>query len=137
MTPGIQRFGRTRAGRGDSGAIAGLLAIAVALSAAVALGALTITGLMQAHTRATNAADLTALAVGEHLFDAADPCDAGSAIARANGAELRTCELEGAAAAVSVTVPLPGWIARVSRDATIRADARAEVVVDPQARSPT
>ncbi|MDP4014188.1 MAG: Rv3654c family TadE-like protein [Candidatus Nanopelagicales bacterium] len=137
MTPNTQRFSRARAGRGDSGAIVGLLAIAVALSVAVALGALTITGLMQARTRAANAADLAALAVGEHLFDSADPCDAGSAIARANGAELRTCELEGAAVAISVTVPIPGWIARVSRDSTIRADARAEVVVDPEARSPT
>lgn len=118
----------------ERGAIVGLLAIAVTISGAVALAALTITGLSTSHTRASNAADLTAVTVAARLFDSDDPCAAGTVIARANDAELVACELQGPAGVVTVAVRLPDWLARASGRDTITARARAEVVIHPEPR---
>ncbi|MDO4900552.1 Rv3654c family TadE-like protein [Actinomyces sp.] len=89
-----------------SGTVMVLGIIAVVLS--LALGA---TGLIQAQAaagRARSAADLAALAGATALtsvFAPADPCATAQQVARANGAELADCTVDGEDVTVTVAVP--------------------------------
>lgn len=75
-----------------------------------------------AHRRAQAAADLAALAGAKALRAAQDPCTAGGTIARANGATLASCRIEGADVIVDVSVPGPAWL---GQRGSLEAQARA------------
>ncbi len=73
--------------------------------------ALGVAGAMvHAHRVAQSAADLAALAGAEARGSGRDPCAASAAIARANGASLDSCAVEGLDVRLQVTVPGPRWL---------------------------
>lgn len=123
------RTGRRFRG-GDRGSSVGFVAIAVSVGGAIALVAAALTGLTVARTKATGAADLTALAVAARLFEDPDPCSTGAVIARANNSDLVACAIVGAAAEVAVTTALPGWLRHATGQDSVTGEARAEVVAE-------
>ncbi|WP_281241804.1 Rv3654c family TadE-like protein [Actinomyces ruminicola] len=98
--------GLTSGAERGSGTVMVLGIIAVVLC--LGLGA---TGLIQAQAaggRARSAADLAALAGATALtsvFAPADPCATAQRVARANGAELGACTINGEDVTVTVVVP--------------------------------
>lgn len=97
MTP-AQRCGERGAGT--------VLVLAVVLVVMVAVQAVAVLAAGQtARHRAAAAADLAALAAAQQLASgAADPCADAGRIARANGAALRDCVVDGVEVEVQVRV---------------------------------
>lgn len=91
--------------------------------------AFALTEFSSARARVSAAADLAALAAANRAMFA-DGCDRAAAIARANDAQLRTCERTGSDVVVSVEGRARGALARLARAAghsppLIVMDARA------------
>ncbi|WP_236713589.1 Rv3654c family TadE-like protein [Rathayibacter tanaceti] len=86
----------------------GVIAGTVLVTAAVLAGCVVLVG----HQRSIAAADASALAAADVASGLlpGEPCAAAGRVARAGGATLSRCELEGGVASVEVTVavgPLP------------------------------
>jgi secretion/DNA translocation related TadE-like protein len=82
--------------------------VSVGAAAAMGVGIVTI----ERH-RAAAAADAVALEVALDAIDGpAFACHAGAELARSDGAEVRSCGLAGSVATVTVSVALPGPLAR-------------------------
>lgn len=86
-------------------ALAGVLLLVGA--AAGVVGAIVV-----AHRAAQSAADLSALAGAAQLADPVgrDPCTTAGEVARANGADLVSCEVAGSDVTVEVRVSGPRWL---------------------------
>lgn len=81
-----------------------VLAVAVVLAAAGVVVSLVL-GVVLAHRRALSAADLSALAAAERLSGTPwRACEAASVVARANGAALVACDVQGDTVVVTVAV---------------------------------
>jgi len=91
-----------RAERGAA-TVFGLALIAVLVSFAMLCAA--AASLIGTHRRAEAAADLAALAAAQAVADGNDGCGAAATIARANDANLGSCQVEGANVVVTVSVP--------------------------------
>lgn len=94
-----------------------MLAIAVvAAVVAVAGGAVALVGAVGAHARAAAAADLAALAGADAASGRVPgvPCEIADAVARANGAALASCTLDGHVLTVCAAVPYFGMSATAS-----------------------
>ena len=93
-------------------AVAGLALVLIAVSAVVAtLGAVAV-----ARHRAAASADLAALAGAGHAVEGGDSaCAAAADVARAQGARLTGCRLEGLDVVVEVTVTPPGRLGLLGR----------------------
>jgi secretion/DNA translocation related TadE-like protein len=82
--------------------------VTVAAVAAMGVGVVTI----QRH-RAAAAADAVALEVALDALDGSFlACQHGAELARLDGGDVRSCDLAGSIATVTVSVPLPGPLAR-------------------------
>lgn len=90
-------------------AAAGLLMVLVGLAGvAASVGAVEV-----ARHRSAAAADLAALAGARHRLEGKDPaCAAAVEVARAQGAELEGCELDGEVMTVQAGVQPPGPVGR-------------------------
>jgi secretion/DNA translocation related TadE-like protein len=91
-------------------AVAGLIAVLLSVTSAVAL----IGGVAVARHRAATAADLAALAAATHALEGPSAaCRAAGAVAVAHRAQLSRCELLGSDATVEVRIsprgPLGRW----------------------------
>jgi secretion/DNA translocation related TadE-like protein len=85
--------------------------------------ALGVVGAMvHAHRIAQSAADLAALAGAEARGGGREPCAAAASIARANGARLDSCVVEGFDVLLQVTVAGPHWLGQ-RHDLSARARA--------------
>jgi secretion/DNA translocation related TadE-like protein len=107
----------------DQRGSATLLAVSflgVLLLVGAALGV--VAAMLGAHRSAQAAADLAALAAATELRHGGDSCGRASQIARANGAGLRSCTVQGEAVVVEVTVTGPRWL---SQRGDLSARARA------------
>ena len=110
-------------GPGDGGSATVLVLALVAVLAAVAALLVGAGALVVARHRADSAADLAALAAAARALDGAGAaCRAADGVARATGAALVGCRLQGEDAVVTVEVTPPGGLARVGR---ARSTARA------------
>ena len=96
-----------------------LVLAASACLAAVAMLVLDVGGVALVRQHARAAADQAALAAAT-MGD----CAAAARLAAANGAELRDCRLEGSDVQVTVALPLPTALARLSAE-PVQATARA------------
>lgn len=112
---------------GQRGA-ATLLAVAMA-GVLLLVGAATgvVGALVVAHRRAQAAADLAALAAAASLAGRGSgplraPCDVAGQVARANGARLGSCQVDGWEVLVEVRVTGPRWL---GQDQDLAAAARA------------
>ena len=83
--------------------------LALVLLLGAALGV--VVAMVSSHRVAQSAADLAALAAAGARNG--DPCAAGAAIARANGARQVSCRVEGRDVLVRVVVEGPGWLGQV------------------------
>ena len=106
----------------DRGSVSLFLVSCLGLLLLVGTALGVVAALVRAHRQAQAAADLAALAVASAVARQPDPCAAGGAIARANGARLVSCVLAGRTSTVRVVVPGPRWWGRV---ADLHAEARA------------
>ncbi len=98
-------------GRPDERGSATLFAVAVIGLLVLVGAALGVVGAMvHAHRAAQAAADLAALAGAEAGGRGGDPCAAAAGVARANGAELDSCAVEGFDVRLQVTVAGPHWL---------------------------
>lgn len=116
-----------------SGTVLALGVIAVAL--VLCLGASALMRSQSASGRAQAAADLAAISGATALtsvYHPDDPCQVATRVARANGAELTGCQVDGEDVTVDVVVRI--WILGVPRTAGARARA-GPVEVDPLSRS--
>lgn len=93
--------------------------LAVLLLLGSALGV--VAALVHAHRVAQSAADLAALAAASAV-GAGDPCAVGAEVARANGARLDSCGVDGREVRVQVTVTGPRWLGQTG---DLSAEARA------------
>jgi secretion/DNA translocation related TadE-like protein len=109
--------------RGDAG-VATVLALGLASAVATAgVGGLLLAGAVAARHRAETAADLAALDAASHVVDGPGAaCRAASVTARAGGASLSGCRVDGDVVEVRVSVPFPGPLAGLG-PATARARA--------------
>ena len=110
MTPVLSKTApSSRDGGFVTVAAAGLLVVLVGLAGvAASLGAVEV-----ARHRAAAAADLAALAGARHRLEGKGPaCAAAVEVARAQGAELEACELDGEAITVQAGVRPPGPVGR-------------------------
>lgn len=109
--------------RADAGSATVLVLALVTVLAAVA-GVLVCAGaLVVARHRADSAADLAALAAAARALDGAPAaCRAAEGVARAGGAALTGCRVQGEVAVVTVEVVPPGGLGRLG---TARTTARA------------
>ena len=99
--------------RGEAGERGSATLFAVAMIGVLVLvgAALGVVGAMiQAHRVAQSAADLAALAGAEARARGRDPCATAASIARANGATLYSCAVEGLDVRLQVTVTGPHWL---------------------------
>lgn len=94
--------------------------LAVLLLIGAALGV--VAAMVRAHRSAQSAADLGALAAASAIADGRDPCGSAAEVARANGAELLSCETRGQDAWITVEVAGPRWLGQT---ADLTAQARA------------
>jgi secretion/DNA translocation related TadE-like protein len=94
--------------------------LAVLLLIGSALGV--VAAMVRAHRAAQSAADLGALAAASAIARGRDPCGSAAAIVDANGAKLRSCEIQGQDALVTVEVAGPRWL---GQDSDLSAQARA------------
>lgn len=97
----------SRHGRDERGAATVIALALTAVLTSVALVAAAVVAVVVAHRRAQSAADLAALAAARALQRGEDPCAAGRANARAQGAELTGCEVVGEEVTVVATVSGP------------------------------
>lgn len=81
-----------------------------------------VAAMVRAHRLAQSAADLAALSSAAALARGEDACGAASGTARANGARLSSCRVEGLEVTLVVEVDGPKWLGQV---ADLSADARA------------
>ena len=97
----------------------------VLLTVAVAIG--TFAGYAVAEHRATNAADLAALAGAQAQGNGESPCPAATPIARANGGTVRSCSVVGTVSdfvvTVTVALPVPYPIPGLSKTVQVEANA--------------
>jgi len=107
-----RRSGATAAIRGtaDRGSASVLVLAAAGVLLAVGVAALVLGSVAVAGQRARLAADLAAIA-GATRQRAADgqACAAAATVARANGARLEGCSLQGADITIGVSVEVPVW----------------------------
>ncbi len=105
-----ERAARSREAQHEDGAGTVLAVAMMGLLVTVTLAVSGVVGVVAAHRRAQSAADLSALAGAAALQDGGDPCLSAGAIARRNGAALRSCAVDGweVTVAVTSTVQLPG-----------------------------
>lgn len=99
-------------GREDKGfvtvAVVGLLLVLLCLGGLTA----TMGSIAVLRHRAAAAADLSALAAAQHAIEGPQAaCAAAQTVARAHGADLRSCQLEGSEAIVAVRIGGPGRLA--------------------------
>ena len=106
----------------DRGSVSLFLVACLGLLLLVGTALGVVAALVRAHRQAQAAADLSALAVASAVSRQPDPCTVGTAIARANGARLVSCDLAGRTSTVRVVVTGPRWWGRV---ADLDAEARA------------
>ena len=66
--------------------------------------------MVRAHRVAQSAADLAALAGAQARGRGGDPCSEAALVARANGASLDECGVEGFDVRLQVTVTGPHWL---------------------------
>lgn len=117
--------------RGDEGVAAPLVLALVGVLMASALGLGVVGELLAARQRASDVADLAALAaVSSVLPDERTGCTDAGWVARQHGASLRSCDLVDGDVRVVVSVHVTGLAAQVLRgvagaDADVRAEARA------------
>ena len=106
--------------RSERGAATVLVVAMAGVLMFVTAGLAAAGGLVTSQRRAQAAADLAALAGASHLDD--DACGSAAQVARANGAALESCRLDGDAVTLTVSVagPRVPW-----RDVRVTADARA------------
>ena len=107
----------------DRGSVSLFLVACLGLLLLVGAALGVVAALVRAHRQAQAAADLAALAVASAVARQPDPCTAGAAIARANGARLVSCVLAGRTSTVRVVVTGPRWWGRPVAD--LGAEARA------------
>lgn len=89
-------------------AVVGLLVVLLVLGGLTA----TLGSIAVLRHRAAAAADLAALAAAKHAIEGPQvACAAARAVARAQGADLRSCRLEGWDATVAVRIPGHGRLA--------------------------
>jgi secretion/DNA translocation related TadE-like protein len=101
-------------------AVAGLALVLMAVTGLVAsLGAVAV-----ARHRAAAAADLAALAAAQHALDGTG-CARAASVARAQGAELESCDVQGPVAVVVVRVRPPGRLGELG-------EARARAAAGPR-----
>ena len=129
MTP---RPARSRGGgRRDDGSGTVLAAIWVCVLALIGATALVMAVALSTRTQAASAADLGALAgAGAALESESVACTRAAQVVDANGARLRSCELQGAQVWVEVAIPAPSalrWLAG-GRVTELAARAHAELV---------
>ena len=111
-----------REGRSSDRGSGSVLVLAVCLVVLlVAMGALSVSGVVLAGHRARAAADLAALTGAARVRDGlpGEACAAAGQVARANGATLDGCRVAGEVVELRVRVAVPG------RLGAARADARA------------
>jgi secretion/DNA translocation related TadE-like protein len=95
----------------DERGSATLFAVAVIGVLVLVGAALGVVGeMIHAHRVAQSAADLAALAGAEARGRGRDPCAAAASIARANGASLDSCAVDGFDVRLQVTVTGPHWL---------------------------
>jgi secretion/DNA translocation related TadE-like protein len=121
---------RSAPGRGREDGSATLFAVAVLGLLVLVAAALTVAGAMvNAHRVAQSAADLAALSAAQALAGAGgDPCATAADVARANGAALQGCAVDGSDVRVTVTAPGPRWLGQPH-------DLDAEARAGPAARA--
>lgn len=125
----FRRLHRLARGQEGSGTLVALVALTVVLCAGLLTWA--VAEAVVAHQRASVAADLAAIAgAAEIRRGGGAPCAASDRIARANGATLEECVVEGGDVMVTVGVPPPPLLGRLAASAGeeppgIRAAARA------------
>ena len=114
--PAPRRGGRRRRGGGltvtrppEQGS-ATLFAVAVGVLCLVGAGPGVVASMVYAHRVAQSAADLSAIAGAQARARGRDPCGAAAALAKANGAVLDSCVVEGLDVRVSPTVTGPHWL---------------------------
>lgn len=96
----------------DRGAASVLVIGVVAVLLVLGSGAFTIVGVVAASHRGRLAVDLAAVAAAMDLQlsgDAAAACGRGMGIARANGARMTKCAVDGDGVSISVEVDAPRW----------------------------
>jgi secretion/DNA translocation related TadE-like protein len=97
----------------DRGSATVWVVIAMAVVVAAAAVSAILGAIMIARHRADAAADAAAIRVAmSALAGSVAACGAGAGLARANGARLVRCSLDGPDAVVGVEVPLPGLLSR-------------------------
>ncbi|WP_188726387.1 Rv3654c family TadE-like protein [Pseudoclavibacter endophyticus] len=96
---------------GERGAGAVLAVALIAASLAFAIALVQVFAALSAHQRVQAAADAAALAAADTLSGrvSGDPCGRATELATANGASVRSCELDGVEALVVVDLSA-GWV---------------------------
>jgi secretion/DNA translocation related TadE-like protein len=100
--------------------------IGVLVLVGAALGV--VGAMVHAHRVAQSAADLAALAGAEARGRGGDPCAAAGSVARANGASVDSCVVDGFDVRLQVTVAGPRWLGQRH---DLSAQARAGPAVPP------
>ncbi len=108
--------------RGDRGAAAVYAVTTAGLVLLLGTGLGLATAVVVDLRTAQTAADLAALAAASAPGRGAAPCAEAGRVASANGAELRSCDLDGPEVVVEVVVHGAGWLGLVA-DPTARARA--------------
>ena len=114
----------------ERGSATVLTVAAIGVVVTMATAALLVAGVVRDVHRARGAADLAALAAAGPLTAGAPPdCAAAARVARANGATLTACTLQGdGAVVVSASVVRPTTAGWLRGPACVSASARAGVV---------
>lgn len=106
----------------EQGSAAVLAVVTMAVVTVAAMLAMTGGGLLVSHRRAASAADLAALAAAAARRDGRDACAAAADIARANRAEVTSCDVGGETVDVQVATEVAtAWGAGWSVTARARA----------------
>nr|WP_281180959.1 Rv3654c family TadE-like protein [Actinomyces vulturis] len=108
----------------DKGAGAVMVTSVIAVLLIIAIAVMSVSGLAIAATRARNAADLAAIAGATNaigLYGDIHPCLSAQQVAKRNGANLSSCQIDGNDVIVSVEVPVSALLIHDAARAVARA----------------
>ena len=111
-----------RRGRDDRGSASMLVVVHLTVLLVLGCALAAVGGLLVAHRRAQAAADLAALGAASALAEGRDGCARAGELARANGATVSGCRVDGREVRLRVQVPGPRW---GGRRPVLSAEARA------------